>query len=277
MSYLPVGSENNNDISIYFQDFGTGQPVVLVHGWPLSSRAWELQVQELLAAGYRVITYDRRGFGKSDQPLNGYNYDTFAADLNTLITELVLEDVILIAHSMGGGELARYVGSYGTSKIAKIVFGSAVPPFLQATPDNPEGGVDDATFAQLRDGSTYARTTFMDGFIHNFFTAGGTDLVDGPTHDYFLDIATSASPKGTVDCVTAFVKTDFRNDVSKIDVPTLVIHGDSDLIVPFEISGRRTHEMVTGSELVVIEGGPHGVAFTHARQWNDAVLGFLAK
>jgi pimeloyl-ACP methyl ester carboxylesterase len=277
MSRVIVGHENDADITIYYQDFGTGQPVVLTHGWPLSSRAWELQVPVLLEAGYRVITFDRRGFGDSAQPSFGYDYDTFAADLETLMTELDLRDVILIGHSMAGGELARYVGNYGTGRLAKLVFASAVPPMLALTPDNPEGGVDPATIQALHDGPRYQRPGFLEGFIHQFFTVGGKDLVDAATHSYYLFIAALASPIGTVECTRAFLLTDFRDDLKKIDVPTLVIHGDSDLIVPFEISGRRTHIAVEGSELVLLKDAPHGAPVTHAAEWNAAVLAFLAK
>jgi non-heme chloroperoxidase len=275
MSTQSVGTENGHDISVYYQDFGAGQPVILIHGWPLSSRAWELQVPALLDAGHRVITYDRRGFGNSSQPHIGFNYDTFAADLHTLITALDLRDVVLIGHSMGGGELARYVGTYGTERIAKIVFANAVPPYLALTDDNPEGGVPEADYQALHDGAAYTRVPFLDQFITRFFTVNGTEIVDEHTHAYYLQIAAFASPKGTVDCVTAFVKTDFRDDITKIDVPTLIIHGDSDLIVPFEISGRRTHTAIAGSELVVLENAPHGAPFTHFSQWNEHVLKFL--
>lgn len=278
MAFVTVGQENGQPIDLYFEDQGQGRPVVLIHGWPLSGRSWEKQVPALIDAGYRVITYDRRGFGGSSQPRNGYDYDTFAADLETLLNHLSLNDVTLVGFSMGGGEVARYLGKYGSSRVSKAVLAAAVPPFLYKSDDNPDGGLDDATIAQFEQGVKDDRVAFLDGFLTNFFTAGDkTDLVSEPTRIYNRDIAAFASPKGTLDCIGAFGRTDFRADLAGFDVPTLIIHGDSDAVVPFEVSGKRSHEAIAGSELVLVEGAPHGFNATHAEQFNQGLLDFLAK
>lgn len=276
MPTVTVGTENDAQINLHYQDVGAGQPVVLIHGWPLSGRAWEAQVPALVNAGYRVVTYDRRGFGQSSQPYHGYDYDTFAADLSTVLSSLDLEDVVLVGHSMGGGELARYVADYGSGRVAKLVFANAIPPALFVSADNPDGALDDATVETFRRGVRESRIEFLHEFVTNFFSVDGTDLVDPRTHDYYARIAEGASPKGTLDCITAFATTDFRQDLPKIDVPTLVIHGGADAIVPVEVSGSRTHAAVAGSELVVIDGAPHGAPFTHAAEFNAALLKFLA-
>jgi non-heme chloroperoxidase len=277
MSKLKVGTENNTPIELHYEDYGSGKPVVLIHGWPLSGRSWENQVPALVQAGYRVITYDRRGFGSSSQPWGGYDYDTFAADLNTLIEHLDLREATLVGFSMGGGEVARYIGSYGTERIAKAVLASAVPPFLYKSADNPDGALDDAAIAGFLGGVKSDRIAFLDEFTTGFFTAGSELKVSESQRVYARDIAAFASPKGTADCITAFGHTDFRADVAKINVPTLIIHGDSDAIVPFEASGQRSHEAIAGSELVVIKNGPHGINASHPEQFNDALLAFLAR
>jgi pimeloyl-ACP methyl ester carboxylesterase len=276
MAFLQVGNENSAPIELYYEDHGSGSPVVLIHGWPLSGRSWEDQVPALVEAGYRVVTYDRRGFGKSSQPFGGYDYDTFAADLDALLTHLDLRDTTLVGFSMGGGEVARYIGRYGSDRVAKTVLAAAVPPYLYQSDDNPEGGLDDATIQQFKDGVRGDRIAFLDGFTTDFFTAGDrSDLISEPSRLYHREIAAFASPKGTLDCIDAFGRTDFREDLAKIDVPTLVIHGDSDGIVPFEVSGKRSHEAITDSSLVLIEGAPHGFNATHAEQFNRALLDFL--
>ena len=282
MPFITVPDPSGADVELHYEDAGSGKPVVLIHGWPLSGRSWEGQVPALVEAGHRVITYDRRGFGQSSQPWNGYDYDTFAGDLKTLLDTLDLTDVTLVGFSMGGGELARYVSLYGQDRIAKLVFASAVPPYLYKSSDNPEGGVDDDLAAWFHDGITGDRPAFLKQFLTMFFTAGNPSLINKPKVSdeqiaYNLAIAENASPKGTLDCTVAFATTDFRDDLTKITVPTLVIHGDSDSIVPFEVSGKRTHEAIAGSELVVIEGAPHGVTVSHKDEWNQHVLAFLAK
>lgn len=276
MAFLKVGEENSTPVELYYEDHGSGSPVVLIHGWPLSGRSWENQVPALVSAGHRVITYDRRGFGDSSQPWTGYDYDTFAADLDALLTHLDLRDATLVGFSMGGGEVVRYIGRYGTSRVAKAVLASAVPPYLYKSDDNPDGGLDDATIQQFLDGIRGDRIAFLDEFTKNFFTAGDrSDLVSEPNRLYNRDIAAFASPKGTLECVTAFGRTDFREDLAKVTVPTLIIHGDSDGIVPFEVSGKRSHEMIADSSLALIEGGPHGVNATHPERFNRELLSFL--
>lgn len=275
MATITVGTENQTPIELYYEDHGAGKPIVLVHGWPLSGRSWEYQVPALVEAGHRVITYDRRGFGNSSMAWNGYDYDTLAADLHQLLEQLDLRDATLVGFSMGGGEVARYVATYGTNRVEKAVFAGAVPPYLYKSADNPEGAMDDATIEEFENGVKNDRLSFLDGFTKNFFGAGDQVLVSEPFRLYNRDMAAWASPKGTLDCISAFGKTDFRGDLAEFNIPTLVIHGDSDGIVPFESSGKRTHEMIPGSELALIKGGPHGLNATHAKEFNDALLAFL--
>jgi non-heme chloroperoxidase len=277
MPQVTVGTQNGAPIELHYEDHGAGAPVVLIHGWPLSGRSWEAQLPALIDAGHRVITYDRRGFGASSQPWSGYDYDTFAGDLEHLLTHLDLAEVTLVGFSMGGGEVVRYISSFGTERIAKAVLAAAVPPYLYAAADNPEGGLDDATIAAFEAGVTGDRIAFLDAFTINFFAAGERqDLVSEPFRLYAREIAAFASAKGTLDCIAAFGRTDFRADLAAVTVPTLVIHGDSDGIVPFEVSGKRSHEAIPNSSLVVIEGGPHGINVTHADEFNAALLAFLA-
>ncbi|TKI91667.1 alpha/beta hydrolase, partial [Bacillus wiedmannii] len=229
MAKITVGTENQAPIEIYYEDHGIGKPVVLIHGWPLSGRSWEYQVPALVEAGYRVITYDRRGFGKSSQPWEGYEYDTFTSDLHQLLEHLELQNVTLVGFSMGGGEVARYIGKYGTNRVEKAVFAGAVPPFLYKSADHPEGVLDDVAIQGFENGVKSDRLAFLDEFTEGFFAAGDrTDLVSEPFRLYNRDIAAGASPKGTLDCIAAFSKTDFRGDLAKVNIPTLVIHGDSD-------------------------------------------------
>ena len=276
MARITVGTENSAPIEMFYEDHGSGRPVVLIHGWPLSGRSWEAQVPALVEAGYRVIAIDRRGFGDSSQPTTGYDYDTFAADLNTLLTELDLNDVTLVGFSMGGGEVVRYISTYGEARIKQAVLAAAVPPFLYKSDDNPEGGLDDATIEQFQNGVKTDRPAFLDGFVEAFTAAGDkTDLVSKPSKDYMWSIAAKASPKGTLDCITAFGRTDFRPDVAKVTVPTLVIHGDSDGVVPFEVSGKRSAELIPGAQLVLIKGGPHGINASHVQEFNSALITFL--
>ncbi|MFB5581918.1 bromoperoxidase [Bacillus albus] len=276
MAKITVGTENQAPIEIYYEDHGTGKPVVLIHGWPLSGRSWEYQVPALVEAGYRVITYDRRGFGKSSRPWEGYEYDTFTSDLHQLLEHLELQNVTLVGFSMGGGEVARYISTYGTDRIEKAVFAGAVPPYLYKSEDHPEGALDDATIEAFKSGVINDRLAFLNEFTKGFFAAGNrTDLVSEPFRLYNWDIAASASPKGTLDCIAAFSKTDFRGDLAKVNIPTLIIHGDSDATVPFEYSGKLTHEAIPNSKVTLIKGGPHGLNATHAKEFNEALLLFL--
>jgi len=277
MPRLNVGSENGNPTELHYEDHGAGKPVVLIHGWPLSGRSWEAQVPALIAAGKRVITYDRRGFGSSSQPWNGYDYDTFAADLDALLKHLDLKEATLVGFSMGGGEVARYVGKHGTGRIAKAVFAAAVPPFLYKTADNPQGGLDDATIAQFEQGVKKDRPAFLHAFSKNFFSVRGKLAISEEQRAYAVDLAQVASPKGTLDCINAFGRTDFRADLKRFSIPTLIIHGDSDAIVPFEVSGKRTHEAIAKSQLALIKDAPHGLNATHPEEFNRALLDFLGR
>jgi pimeloyl-ACP methyl ester carboxylesterase len=277
MPRLEVGTENGAAIELHYDSYGSGKPVVLIHGWPLSGRSWEFQLPALVAAGHRVITYDRRGFGSSSQPWNGYDYDTFAADLDALLQHLDVKGATLVGFSMGGGEVVRYIAKYGTGRVSKAVLAAAVPPYLFKAHDNPEGALDEATISQFQNGVRRDRIAFVDEFTKGFFSAGGTLRVSEAQRAYARQIASFASPKGTLDCIAAFSRTDFRGDLKKVGVPALIIHGDSDGIVPFEASGKRSHEALEGSRLALIKGGPHGLNASHADQFNKALLEFLGR
>jgi non-heme chloroperoxidase len=274
-SYITVGQENSTPIELYYEDHGSGKPVVLIHGWPLSGASWEKQVAALLAGGHRVITYDRRGFGRSSQPSTGYEYDTFAEDLNKLLTTLDLRDVALVGFSMGGGEVARYLGANGSDRVRQAVFISSVPPFLLKTADNPSG-VEGAVFDGIKQAIVADRPAFLSAFLNNFYNVDelrGKRISDEAVRQSW-NVAVGASAKGSLDCVTAWY-TDFRKDLPKIDVQTLVIHGDADRIVPIAASGELTAKAVKGARKVVIQGGPHGLTWTHADQVNKELLAFL--
>jgi pimeloyl-ACP methyl ester carboxylesterase len=277
MPTITVGKENSGNIDLYYEDHGSGNPVILVHGWPLSGAAWEKQLPVLLEAGHRVITYDRRGFGESSKPTTGYDYDTFAADLNKLVTTLNLQDAALVGFSMGGGEVARYLGTYGSKRVSKAVFIASIPPFLLKTADNPEG-VDGGVFEGIKKGIVADRLAFLSQFLSNFYNLDvlGGKLISDQAVQLSWNIGAGASPTGTLDCVSAWLS-DFRNDLKKIDVPTLVIHGDSDRILPLSATGKRTAELVKGSKLVIVEGGPHGLTWTHTEKVNRALLDFLGQ
>jgi pimeloyl-ACP methyl ester carboxylesterase len=246
---------------------------VLIHGWPLSGKSWEKQVGALVDAGYRVVTYDRRGFGDSSRPYDGYDYDTFAADLKALLDHLDLHDVTLVGFSMGGGEVARYLGTYGSDRVRSAVLAGAVTPALSA---QDGGGLDEAGMQQMLDGVGGDRLAYFEGFFPNFFGANGTTKVSDAVLHFAWQLASIASPKGTADCIRAFGGTDFRDDVKKIQVPILVLHGDSDVIVPFEVSGKRIPEFAKDVRTVVVEDAPHGFDVSHAKEFNEALLAFLA-
>jgi non-heme chloroperoxidase len=275
MPFVSVGKENSGSIDLYYEDHGSGKPVVLIHGYPLSGASWEKQIPVLLDAGFRVITYDRRGFGNSSKPTTGYNYDTFAEDLHKLVKHLGLHDFSLIGFSMGGGEIARYFGRYGSKGIKKAVFISSVPPFLLKTQDNPEG-VDQAVFDGIQKAVAADRYAFFTEFFKNFFN---TDLLLGKrvseqTVQACWNLAANASATASYACVPTWHE-DFRKDLSRIDVPTLVIHGDADRIVPLSASGEKTAKSVKGARLVVVKDGPHCISWTHADEVNSAILDFL--
>jgi non-heme chloroperoxidase len=275
MPHVTVGQENSMPIDLYYEDHGSGSPVVLIHGFPLSGRAWERQERALLANGNRVITYDRRGFGKSSQPTTGYDYDTFAADLDKLVTTLDLRDFYLAGHSMGGGEVARYLGTYGSDRVKKAAIISGIPPFLLKTPENPLG-VDKEVFDQIQDGLVADRLAFLTGWNQNFYNLDenlGTRISEEAVRDAW-NTASAASPAGTIACVPTW-GTDFRADLPKIDIPVLVLHGSADRVLPIEATGPRTHELISDSEYVVIQGAPHGLAWTHADEVNAELLRFF--
>jgi non-heme chloroperoxidase len=277
MPYVTVGKENSGDIELYYEDHGSGQPVVLIHGYPLSGTSWEKQLPVLLEAGYRVITYDRRGFGKSSQPATGYNYDTFAEDTHKLVTQLKLHDFTLVGFSMGGGEVARYLGKYGSSGVSKAVIISGVPPYLLKTADNPEG-VDGSVFAGIQKAVTADRCAFFTGFFQNFYN---TDVLLGKrvseqAVQASWNIAASASAIASFACVPTWHE-DFREDLARIDVPTLVIQGDADRILPIAATGRRTAKLIKGAREVVVKDGPHCITWTHAEEVNAELLSFLGE
>jgi non-heme chloroperoxidase len=277
MPYVTVGKENSGNIDLYYEDHGSGKPVVLIHGYPLSGASWEKQTAALLVAGHRVITYDRRGFGKSSQPTTGYNYDTFAADLHKLVTQLELRDFALAGFSMGGGEVARYIGKYGSKGVSKAVFISAVPPFLLKTPDNAEG-VDGSVFDGIQKAIAADRYAFFAEFFKNFYN---TDLLLGKriseqAVQASWNIAAGASATASLACVPTWHE-DFRQDLTRVDVPTLVIHGDADRIVPLSAAGQRTAKLIKGARLSVVKDGPHCITWTHADEVNRELVTFLAE
>lgn len=256
---------------------GPGRPVVLIHGWPLSGASWSEQVPALTAAGLRVIAYDRRGFGRSDKPRGGYDYDTLADDLDALLTELDLHDVSLVGFSMGGGEVARYISKHGEERLHSVVFAAAVPPYLPKTDDNPDGPLDDATANTMKSGLEGDRDSFFDGFVTQFYSAGDDLMVTEAQRQEAIALAQQSDQRAALGCMAAFGSTDFRADLPKVTVPTLVIHGDRDGVVPFEGSGARTHKAIAQSELVVIEGAPHGCNVSHAVEFNTVLVHFLSK
>jgi len=274
MPYMCVGRENSGNIDLYYEDMGEGRPVVLIHGWPLSAASWEKQIPVLLEAGYRVIAYDRRGFGRSSQPSSGYTYDTFAEDLNKLMTTLDIADATLVGFSMGGGEVARYLACYGPSRVSQAAFISAIPPFLLRTADNPSG-IEEEIFDTIRGEIVNDRPAFLTRFFRDFYN---TDLLKDRISSEAVQLSwntgVGASPKATLDCVTAW-QTDFRDDLSAIKLPSLIVHGDADRIVPYAASGKLTHDAIPGSQLVVVKDAPHGLSWTHAAQLNHALLEFL--
>jgi non-heme chloroperoxidase len=276
MPYIKVGQENSGSIDLYYEDHGSGQPIVLIHGYPLSGRAWDKQVAVLIDDGRRVITYDRRGFGKSSQPIMGYDYDTFAADLNALLETLDLRDVILVGHSMGTGEVTRFLGSYGSQRVTKGVLISPIPPFLLQTDDNPEG-LPASLFDGFMQSARRDMPAWMKGFLDNFYNYDkfrGT-LVSDQAYQASWNVASSASAAAAVACIPTW-ETDFRDDLGRITVPMLVIQGDEDRVLPYPNTGRRLPGMISDMQMVVIEGGPHAIAWTHDDQVNSALLKFIS-
>ncbi|GHB59358.1 arylesterase [Streptomyces cirratus] len=276
MPFIKVAEGNSAPVELYYEDHGTGRPVVLIHGWPLNGASWEKQTAALLAAGHRVVTYDRRGFGRSDQPADGYDYDTFARDLNEVLTALDLRDAVLVGFSMGTGEVARYLGTYGSERITKAVMIGVVPPYLLKTDDNP-GGVDASVFKGIEEAITADRFAFMTAFLADFYNVDvlGGDRITEQAVQASWNVAVGASAKGTLDCVQAWL-TDFRADLPRIDVPTLIIHGDADRTLPIDATAIPLAQHISGARLTIVPGGPHGLTWTHADEVNAALLDFLA-
>ncbi len=256
---------------------GPGRPVVLIHGWPMSGSSWSEQVPALQEAGHRVISYDRRGFGRSDKPRTGYTYDTLTEDLHTLLTELDLQDVTLVGFSMGGGEVARYFSAHGAERLRSVVFASAVPPYLMKGDDNPDGPLEQSQAADMTAQLTADEDAFYDQFTTQFFSADGVLKVTEAQRQDALTLCRQADKKAALACMEAFGTTDFRDDLTKVSVPTLVLHGSADGVVPFEGSGARTHAALPDSELHVINGAPHGCNVSHADEFNQTLLAFLAR
>jgi non-heme chloroperoxidase len=275
MPSLIVGSENDVAIEIHYEDHGSGDPVVLIHGYPLNGNSWERQERELLDKGYRVISYDRRGFGRSSQPTIGYDYDTFAADLHALLEHLDLSEIVLVGFSMGTGEVTRYLGSYGSARVRKAALLGAIPPYLRKTEDNPEG-VDGAVFDQIKAAIATDRYAWFKDFFDNFYNTDKLmpERISEQAWQASFNVAAGASPFASYACVDTWL-TDFRGDLAKIDVPVLVVHGTDDRILPFEATAARLPDLIDDVKLVAVEGGPHNIAWTHPDEVNEALLEFI--
>lgn len=277
MGYVTVGTENSTDIELYYEDHGSGQPVVLIHGYPLDGSSWEKQTAVLLEAGKRVITYDRRGFGKSDRPTSGHDYDTYAADLSALVSALDLQDAVLVGFSMGSGEVISYISRYGTHRVSKAVFIGALQPFMLKTDDNPSGGLTQEAVDGMLDTIKADRYAFFTGFLQNFYNTDenlGTRISEEALRNSW-QLAANMSPYTSVWAVSTWFH-DWRADIDKIDVPTLILHGTGDLNVPIDITSRVLAKMLPNATYIEIEGAPHGMPWTHGEEINKALLEFLA-
>lgn len=276
MKYITTNDRSTGEeIRIAYSNYGKGKPVVLIHGWPLSREMWEYQLEDLVNAGLRVIKYDRRGFGKSSKPWNGYDYDSLTDDLETIIDQLNLQDVTLVGFSMGGGEVVRYLARNGSYNVSKAVLISSVTPFLAKTPANPEG-VDQSVFDNIIEQIRKDRIGFLNDFGKSFFGVGLiSHPVSTPLLDYYRMLASHATSRSTVECVVSYSQTDFTDDLRKIGVPTLIIHGDSDKTVPIEVSSERTAKMIQGCHYIVYEGAPHGLFYTHRERLNHDLIAFI--
>ena len=275
MPFITSSPNNSDEVKIYYEDLGKGKTIVFIHGWPLNGSMWEYQVTQLPQEGFRCITYDRRGFGNSDKPAMGYDYNSLAGDLKSLIDELNLTDITLVGFSMGAGEIAKYFSLYGGAKVSKVVLISGVVPYMLQTDDNPDG-VPQEEFDKMAKGMQKDRPAFMEGFAKDFF---GVSLTNHPVSSAFLaDNLTQvmkASPIATLQCAMSFSSTDFRNDVLKINVPTLIIHGDDDKIVPIKPTGEQSAQMIKGSQFIVYEGAPHGLYYTERERLNQDLIKFI--
>jgi non-heme chloroperoxidase len=277
MGYVTVGTENSTDIELYYEDHGSGQPVVLIHGYPLDGASWERQTAVLLDAGKRVITYDRRGFGKSDRPTSGHDYDTYAADLSALVSALDLQDAVLVGFSMGSGEVVSYISRYGTHRVAKAVFIGALQPFMLKTDDNPSGGLTQEAVDGMLNTIKADRYAFFTGFLQNFYKTDenlGTRISEEALRNSW-QLAANMSPYTSVWAVATWFH-DWRADIDKIDVPTLILHGTGDLNVPIDITSRVLAKLLPNATYIEIEGAPHGMPWTHGEEINKALLEFLA-
>jgi non-heme chloroperoxidase len=265
-------------VNVHVQDTGgTGRPVVLIHGWPLSGASFDAQLPALTAAGLRVIRYDRRGFGQSDKPSRGYDYDSLADDLDGILTGLDLREVSLVGFSMGGGEVARYISRHGEDRLHSIVFAAAVPPYLAQTGDNPDGPLSGEQAAAMAKGLKEDRDAFFDSFVTDFFSVDGELRVTEAQRQEAIALCRQSDEKAAQKCMESFGTTDFRPDLTNVHVPTLVLHGTGDAVVPFEGSGSRTHEAIAHSELVLLDDAPHGLNVSHAEPFNTALVEFLAR
>ncbi|HEY1643830.1 MAG TPA: alpha/beta hydrolase [Streptosporangiaceae bacterium] len=275
MAFVSVGTENSTDIKIYYEDHGRGQPVLLIHGYPLNGQSWERQERDLLAAGYRVIRYDRRGFGQSSRPATGYDYDTLTADLNTLITQLDLTNMVLGGFSMGTGEVTRYLGRHGSERVAKAVMLGVIPPFLLKTSDNPDG-VDKQVFDDIKAAVVTDRYAYFEDFLNNFYNVDklAPQRISKRAWQASFNVAAAASPTASYECVNSWL-TDFRDDLSQIDVPVLVMHGTEDRILPYPNTAERLPGLIKDLKLISVEGGPHNIGWTHPEKVNPALLEFL--
>jgi len=276
MSFIETTSkEKGRNIKLFYEDYGEGKPVILIHGWPLSHRMWEYQIDEVVNAGFRCIAYDRRGFGDSDKPWTNYDYDSLAQDLNDIITKLGLSEVTVVGFSMGGGEVARYIGKFGTANLSKAALISAVPPYMLKTDGNPDG-LEKEVFEGFKKEIRKDRPAFLKGFgkqFVNFDKVG--DRISEEMTDYYWSIACKGSSNATLECIDSFGLTDFRKDLKEFDIPTLVVHGDADQIVPNDISGKKSADMISKSEYHVIEEAPHGLVLTHTAEFNKILIDFL--
>jgi non-heme chloroperoxidase len=275
MPRITVGTENSAPIEIHYEDHGSGDAVVLIHGYPLNGNSWERQERELIANGFRVISYDRRGFGRSSQPTVGYDYDTFAADLRALLEHLDLEDLVLVGFSMGTGEVTRYLGTYGSTRVRQAALLGAIPPFLQKTDDNPEG-VDGEVFEQIKAAIARDRYAWFKDFFDNFYNVDklAPERISEQAWQASFTVAAGSSPYATYACVDTWL-TDFRADLLRIDIPVLVVHGTDDRILPFEATAARLPELIDDVTLISVEGGPHNIAWTHPDEVNEALLEFI--
>lgn len=274
MGYIKLDEQKNGEnLHLHYQDYGTGQPVILIHGWPLSHRAWEPQMQEIADAGFRAIAYDRRGFGESDKPYDGYDYSTLARDLHSLIVKLDLNDAIIVGFSMGGGEVVRYFTDFGGERVVKAALISSIIPLVAQKPDNPDG-VPEKDVNEIMDALHTDRVGFMEQFSNNFFNADDTGVSKQQLH-YAWNIAAFASPRATIECAKSWGGTDFREECKNVNVPTLIVHGDADNIVPIKTAGDQAAELIPDNQYHVVNGGPHGLNLTHKDQLNEILIKFL--